>query len=111
LSRIGPGFVGTGEADLLRREAYPYLDPKLPAGAAFAAPGSRENNRHSNSRKRDRASIWTPQTSKFAAKQPGNYMEYRHGDLGFGKLTMKDPDLILIDLDPPDPFDFYLAHY
>lgn len=38
LSRIGPGFVGTGEADLIRREAYPYLDPKLPAGAAFAAP-------------------------------------------------------------------------
>jgi hypothetical protein len=38
LSRIGPGFVGTGEADLLRREAYPYLYPKLPAGAAFAAP-------------------------------------------------------------------------
>jgi hypothetical protein len=53
----------------------------------------------------------TPQTSNFAAKQPGNYMEYRHGDLGFGKLTMKDPDLILIDLDPRDPFDFYLAHY
>jgi hypothetical protein len=35
LSRIGPGFVGTAEADLLRREAYPYLDPKLPAGAAL----------------------------------------------------------------------------
>jgi hypothetical protein len=36
LSRIGPGFVGEGEADLLRREAYPYLDPKLPAGATLA---------------------------------------------------------------------------
>jgi hypothetical protein len=53
----------------------------------------------------------TPQTSNFAAKQPGNYMEYRHGDLGFGKLTMKDPDLILIDLASRDPFDFYLAHH
>jgi hypothetical protein len=38
LSRIGPGFVGEGEADLLRREAYPYLDPKLPAGATLASP-------------------------------------------------------------------------
>jgi hypothetical protein len=38
-------------------------------------------------------------------------MEYRHGDLGFGKLTMKDADLILIDLDPRDRFDFYLDHY
>jgi hypothetical protein len=38
LSRIGPGFVGAGEADLLRREAYPYLDPKLPSGATLASP-------------------------------------------------------------------------
>lgn len=53
----------------------------------------------------------TLQASNFATKQPGNYMEYRHGDLGFGKLTMKDADLILIDMDPRDPFDFYLDHY
>jgi hypothetical protein len=39
LSRIGPGFVGSGEADLVRREAYPYLDPKLPSGSALALPG------------------------------------------------------------------------
>jgi hypothetical protein len=38
LSRIGPGFVGEGEADLLRREAYPYLNPKLPSGATVASP-------------------------------------------------------------------------
>jgi hypothetical protein len=38
LSRIGPGFVGNAEADLLRREAYPYLDPKLPSGATVASP-------------------------------------------------------------------------
>ena len=38
LSRIGPGFVGEAEADLLRREAYPSLDPKLPAGADVASP-------------------------------------------------------------------------
>jgi hypothetical protein len=37
LSRIGPGFVGQGEADLLRREAYPYLNPKLPSGATVAS--------------------------------------------------------------------------
>jgi hypothetical protein len=38
LSRIGPGFVGQGEADLLRREAYPYLNPKLPSGATVSSP-------------------------------------------------------------------------
>jgi hypothetical protein len=40
LSRIGPGFVGQGEADLLRREAYPYLDPKLPSGTTVASPNT-----------------------------------------------------------------------
>ncbi len=38
LSRIGPGFISPGEADLLRREAYPYLDPNLPPGAALESP-------------------------------------------------------------------------
>src|SRR5712675_119035 len=49
--------------------------------------------------------------SNFAAKQPGNYMTFRHSDMRFGKLTMHDADLIMIDMDPVDPFDFYLDHY
>lgn len=36
LARIGPGFVSQGEADLLRREAYPSLDPTLPSGVETA---------------------------------------------------------------------------
>ena len=44
-------------------------------------------------------------------KVSGNYMAYRGAQLGFGKLTMSDTDLVLIDLDPRDPFDFFLAHY
>jgi hypothetical protein len=36
LSRIGPGFVSLDEADLLRREAFPCLNPNLPSGAAQA---------------------------------------------------------------------------
>jgi hypothetical protein len=34
LSRIGPGFVSQDEADLQRREAFPFLDPSLPSSAA-----------------------------------------------------------------------------
>lgn len=34
LSRIGPGFVCAGEADLQRREVFPVLDPNLPSGSA-----------------------------------------------------------------------------
>jgi hypothetical protein len=46
-----------------------------------------------------------------SGKRPGNYMAYTGAELRFGKLTMSDTDLILIDLDPKDPFDFYLEHY
>lgn len=53
----------------------------------------------------------TPQASNFAAKQTGNFMAYRGGELRFGKLTMSDADLILTDMDPSDPLDFYLDHY
>ena len=41
----------------------------------------------------------------------GNYMAYRGARLRFGKLTMSDADMILIDMDPKDPFDFFLDHY
>jgi len=53
----------------------------------------------------------SPQALNFAAKQRGNYMAFRHSDMQFGKLTMHDADLIMIDMDPRDSFDFYLDHY
>jgi hypothetical protein len=52
-----------------------------------------------------------PQASNFAAKLPGNYLAFRHGEMQFGKLVMRDSDLIMIDSDPSDPFDFYIDHY
>ena len=39
-----------------------------------------------------------------------NYMFYRGRVLRFGKLTMEDADLQIVDADPSDPFDFSLAH-
>jgi hypothetical protein len=41
----------------------------------------------------------------------GNYMAYHGAQLRFGKLAMSDADLILIDMNAKDPFDFYLDHY
>jgi hypothetical protein len=41
----------------------------------------------------------------------GNYMSYKNNRLRFGKLVMNDADLILIDMDPNDPLDFFLDHY
>src|SRR5262249_35699242 len=38
LSRIGPGFVSEAEADLLRREAFPFLDANVPSGVTVDTP-------------------------------------------------------------------------
>ena len=40
-----------------------------------------------------------------------NYVLFSGGTIRFGKLTMRDADLQLIDADPRDPFDFYPAKY
>ena len=40
-----------------------------------------------------------------------NYMYFRGGTLRFGKLTMTDADLQIIDSDPSDSFDFDLSQY
>jgi hypothetical protein len=46
-----------------------------------------------------------------ADRRARNYMYYRGGTLRFGKLTMSDTDMQLIDADPSDPFDFSPPQY
>jgi len=40
-----------------------------------------------------------------------NYLYFYGGSIRFGKLTMTDADMQLIDSDPANPFDFYPAKY
>src|SRR5262249_5550559 len=40
-----------------------------------------------------------------------NYMYFRDGTLRFGKLTMRDADLLLVDGNPSNPFQFSPAKY
>ena len=40
-----------------------------------------------------------------------NYVYFRGGTLRFGKLTMRDTDLLIGDDDERDPLDLYLAEY
>jgi hypothetical protein len=40
-----------------------------------------------------------------------NYIWFRGGQIRFGRLTMTDTDLRLIDADRRDPFDFYAERY
>jgi hypothetical protein len=56
--------------------------------------------------------IFGKETRGLAAEKPrSNYMAYRGGILRFGRLTMNDVDMQLIDADPKDPFDFFPDHY
>jgi hypothetical protein len=52
----------------------------------------------------------SPQKAEIRQIQ-GNYMQYAGNRLQFGKLTMSATDLVLLDMDPKDSFDFYLDHY
>lgn len=40
-----------------------------------------------------------------------NYMYFRNGTLRMGKLFMVTADMEVIDLDPADPFDFFVDYY
>jgi hypothetical protein len=40
-----------------------------------------------------------------------NYLQLKGGTVRFGKLTMSDSDLVLLDMEPADPFDFSIDHY
>jgi hypothetical protein len=40
-----------------------------------------------------------------------NYMAYHGSSIRFGKLTMRGPDLTIVDADPKDRFDFFLGRY
>jgi hypothetical protein len=50
-------------------------------------------------------------TQKWTNISARNYMAYRGNRLQFGKLIMNDTDMMIIDPNPQDPFDFYLDHY
>ena len=46
-----------------------------------------------------------------SAMSAPNFIAIRRGSLRFGKMTMTDSELDLIDADPADPFDFFLRDY
>lgn len=52
-----------------------------------------------------------PQKHSWEHVAAQNYMAYRGNRLQFGKLVMHDTDMVLIDPDPRDPFDFFLDRY
>lgn len=51
------------------------------------------------------------QDIRFPVPEKDNFQYFHGGELTFGKLTMHDTDLEIIDQDPRDPFDFHLEQY
>jgi hypothetical protein len=45
------------------------------------------------------------------SRSGGNYISYNGGVLRFGKLTMTNADMKIVDANPKDPFDFSVDHY
>lgn len=45
------------------------------------------------------------------SRSGGNYLYYRGGMVRFGKLTMTNADLKIVDANPKDAFDFSIDHY
>jgi hypothetical protein len=52
-----------------------------------------------------------PKILKPSLPEAQNYMYFRGGRLRFGKLTMQDTDLQIVDTAPRDPFRFDLSQY
>ncbi len=50
-------------------------------------------------------------TPTFAAKQSGNFIAYRGGMFHLANYSVENTDVILIDMDPRDPFDISIVHY
>jgi len=49
--------------------------------------------------------------SSDGSKQEGNYMQFEGNRVQFGKLTMENTDLTLVDMDPGDAMDWDQDHY
>ncbi len=49
--------------------------------------------------------------AKALPKYQGNYMALRGNSIQVGKLTMQDTDIVVFDMDPADPPDFFLDRY
>jgi hypothetical protein len=49
-----------------------------------------------------------PRTNNCGAR---NYLQFKGGTVRFGKLSVTDADLVLLDMEPADSFDFAIDHY
>jgi hypothetical protein len=49
--------------------------------------------------------------AKMLPKYPGNFIAVQGNSIQYGKVTMRDCDVVALDMDPADPLDFFLDRF
>jgi hypothetical protein len=109
-------LFGVEIADLIKNGKIPGVEARgddLVLDPALVFPAPRMEGRVSAARVEGNTIALTfgDKTHATNVRPAGNYMSFRGNRLRFGRLTMTDVDMILIDMDPADPFDFFLDRY
>ena len=109
-------LFGVEIADLIKNGKVPGVEARgddLVLDPSLVFPAPHLEGRVSGARIEGNAIVLTFGDKSHAtkARPTGNYISFRGNRLRFGKLTMTDVDMILIDMDPTDPFDFFLDRY
>ena len=107
LMKMPPGSGLRADGDDLLMDAAAMLPPPHTEGRVQLAEiaGSRLHLRMTG------AGAPPPRPKSPPLPSARNYLYFYGGSIRFGKLTMSDSDMQLIDADPRDPFDFFPAHY
>jgi hypothetical protein len=107
LMKMPPGSPMRADGDDLLMDTAALMPPPRIEGrlAQVAISGARLTMKMTGAAK--------PPPRPATLPQPGarNYLYFFGGSIRFGKLTMSDADMQLIDADPSTPFDFFPAHY
>jgi len=108
-------LFGVELADIIKSrpdKGITFQDNDLLLDTARMLPGPQTKGRLSNAFIRGTSLVQIfGKGAAAAARVTGNYIWFRGSSIRFGKLTMSEADLKLIDMDPRDPFDFYSARY
>jgi len=109
-------LFGVEIADLIKNGKLPGVESRgddLVLDPSLVFPGPHMEGRVTGTRIEGNTIVLTFGDKSHAtkARQTGNYFSFRGNRLRFGKLTMTDVDMVLIDMDPTDPFDFFLDRY
>jgi hypothetical protein len=107
LMKMPPGSGMRADGDDLLMDTAAMLPPPQTEGRLqrVVVSGNRLSMRMTG------AASPPPRPATLPLPSARNYLYFFGGTIRFGKLTMSDADMQLIDADPSNPFDFFPDHY